>query len=109
MTARFVRNGTCEQACAHGIYVNRLALMRVERSTYPRNPPGSTRQIPRLKTEVFRLHIGDGQTGTASYLVDIPNGGAVIIQNNRLEKGPQDREPFGCDLDRGRRRGQANT
>ena len=33
--------------------------------------------------------IGDGPTGTASYLVDTPDGGIVVIQNNRSANGPK--------------------
>ena len=87
--SEFVRNGTCEQACAHGIYVNRLALLRVERSTFRETRQGHHVKSRAARTEVLGCDIGDGLTGTASYLVDVPNGGAVVIQNNRLEKGPK--------------------
>ena len=87
--SEFVRNGTCEQACAHGIYVNRLALLRVERSTFRETRQGHHVKSRAARTEVLGCDIGDGPTGTASYLVDVPNGGAVVIQNNRLEKGPK--------------------
>ena len=30
----------------------------------------------------------DGVAGTASYEVDIPDGGSVILRNNMIEKGP---------------------
>ncbi|GEP60708.1 right-handed parallel beta-helix repeat-containing protein [Reyranella soli] len=87
--SEFVRNGTCEQACAHGIYVNRLALLRVERSAFRETRAGHHVKSRAFRTEILGCDIGDGPTGTASYLVDIPNGGAVVIQNNRLEKGPK--------------------
>ena len=87
--SEFVRNGTCEQACAHGIYANRLALLRVERSTFRQTREGHHVKSRAARTEVLGCDIGDGPTGTASYLVDVPNGGAVVIQNNRLEKGPK--------------------
>ena len=87
--SEFVRNGTCEQACAHGIYVGRLALLRVERSAFRETRQGHHVKSRAFRTEVLGCDIGDGPTGTASYLVDVPNGGAVLIQNNRLEKGPK--------------------
>jgi hypothetical protein len=31
----------------------------------------------------------DGPTGTASYSIDLPNGGNDLIQGNRIEKGPK--------------------
>ena len=87
--SEFLRNGTCEQACAHGIYANRLRLLRVERSTFRGTRQGHHIKSRSIRTEVLSSEIADGPTGTASYLIDVPNGGAVVIQNNRLEKGPK--------------------
>jgi hypothetical protein len=50
---------------------------------------GSSHQIPRLSNRGFGLRHRRQANGTASYLIDVPNGGAVVIQNNRLEKGPK--------------------
>ena len=33
--------------------------------------------------------IADGAEGTASYLIDVPNGGTVSITDNVLRKGPK--------------------
>ncbi len=33
--------------------------------------------------------IADGPDGDSSYLVDISNGGDLLMQGNRLEKGPK--------------------
>ncbi|HWA70455.1 MAG TPA: hypothetical protein VG821_11560 [Rhizomicrobium sp.] len=33
-------------------------------------------------------HIQDGPDGTASYEIDIPNGGSVVATGNVIEKGP---------------------
>ncbi len=41
-----------------------------------------------LRTEVLDCSIEDGPRGTASYLIDVPNGGAVLLRGNRLSKGP---------------------
>ena len=82
--SEFVRNGTVQ-----GIYVGRIALLRVERSTFRETRQGHHVKSRALRTEVLGCDIADGPTGTASYLVDVPNGGTVVIQNNRLEKGPK--------------------
>ena len=37
--------------------------------------------------------IADGPTGTASYSIDLPNGGNAIIEHNRIEKGPLAQNP----------------
>ena len=87
--SEFTRNGTCEAACAHGIYAGRLGLLRVERSVFRETRQGHHIKSRALRTEVVGSDIADGATGTASYLVDVPNGGAVVIEQNRLAKGPR--------------------
>ena len=87
--SEFTRNGSCEHACAHGIYANRLALLRVERSTFRETRQGHHIKSRALRTEVVGCDIADGPDGTASYLIEAPNGGAVLISDNRLEKGPR--------------------
>ena len=87
--SEFVRNGTCEAACAHGIYVNDLALLRVERSRFRETRQGHHIKSRAARTEVVDCDIADGPNGTASYLVEVPNGGAVVVRDNRLAKGPK--------------------
>ena len=87
--SEFRRNGACNPACAHGIYVNSLTLLRIENTKF-----SDTRQAHHIKsrasrTEIVNCEIIDGPTGTASYLIDIPNGGSLVVQNSTLEKGPK--------------------
>ena len=85
----FDRNGTCEQACAHGLYANRLALLRVERSTFTNTRIAHNIKSRALRTEVIDNTITDGPEGTSSYAVDISNGGDVLIRGNTIQKGPK--------------------
>ncbi len=85
----FVGNGSCEQGCAHGIYANRWALLRVEGSVFRNTRRGHHIKSRALRTEVVGSTIEDGPDGTASYLIDVPNGGGLLVQGNRMEKGPQ--------------------
>lgn len=92
MTVRdseFLRNGTCEQDCAHGIYVGQLALLRVERTLFRETRQGHHIKSRAERTEVIGCDIADGPAGTASYLIDVPNGGSVLVRDNRLAKGPK--------------------
>ena len=41
------------------------------------------------RTVLTGNHIEDGPEGTASYEVDIPNGGSLVMTDNILEKGPK--------------------
>jgi nitrous oxidase accessory protein NosD len=87
--SEFARNGKCEPSCAHGIYINHVALLRVERSKFFDTRVGHHIKSRAARTELVGNDIEDGPEGTASYLVDISNGGDVLIEGNTMEKGPK--------------------
>lgn len=89
--SEFDHNGTCINSggCAHGIYVNNIALLRIERSRFFDTQTGHHIKSRAARTELVDNHIEDGPDGTASYEVDIPNGGALVMTGNVLEKGPK--------------------
>jgi hypothetical protein len=89
--SEFVQNGTCirKHGCAHGIYVNHIALLRIERSRFFNTKAAHHIKSQAKRTELIDNHIEDGPEGTASYEVDIPKGGAVVMTGNVLEKGPK--------------------
>jgi hypothetical protein len=84
----FERNGKCDPNCAHGIYVNHIALLHIEHSKFFDNRVGHHIKSRASRTELVDNDIEDGPDGTASYLVDISNGGGVLIEGNTMEKGP---------------------
>jgi hypothetical protein len=86
--SEFVRNGKCGGSCAHGIYVGKVALLHVEHSKFFETREGHHIKSRALRTELIANEITDGKEGTASYLVEIPNGGSLIMEDNVLEKGP---------------------
>lgn len=86
--SEFLRNGVCAPVCAHGIYIGHIELLHVERSKFMETREGHQIKSRALRTELIGNEIADGPNGTASYLVDIPNGGSLIMENNVLEKGP---------------------
>jgi Right handed beta helix region len=85
----FDKNGTCEGACAHGIYIGNVDLLRVDNSHFSGTRQGHSIKSRALRTEVIGCTIIDGPEGTSSYLIEIPNGGALIVRDNTLEKGPK--------------------
>jgi Right handed beta helix region len=87
--SEFLDNGSCEGACAHGIYINRSALLRIEHSVFRRTHHGHHIKSRAAETILIDNTIEDGPTGNSSYLVDLPNGGTLIMQGNTLEKGPK--------------------
>ncbi|HET7085326.1 MAG TPA: right-handed parallel beta-helix repeat-containing protein [Rhizomicrobium sp.] len=84
----FRGNGNCIAACAHGIYVGHIALLRIENSRFEAQHVGHHIKSRAARTEIVNNEIQDGPTGSASYLVDLPNGGSAVISGNQFEKGP---------------------
>jgi hypothetical protein len=87
--SQFERNGSCVSACAHGIYANHIARLVVSHSRFLETRAAHHIKSRALRTEITDNRIEDGPNGTSSYLVDIPNGGSLILANNVMEKGPQ--------------------
>jgi hypothetical protein len=86
--SEFVGNGTCAPTCGHGIYAGEMALLRVEHCRFRETKEGHHIKSRALSTEVLDSDIEDGPKGTSSFLVELPNGGNLIMKHNILEKGP---------------------
>lgn len=87
--SEFTRNGKCAERCAHAIYVNPIALLYVERSTFFGTRAGHHIKSDALRTLLIGDTIRDGEEGTSSYLVELPIGGSLMMKNDILEKGPK--------------------
>ena len=87
----FDRNGFCQEGsgCAHGIYVNLASSLRVENTVFSGTKQGHHIKSRALRTEVVGCTVKDGENGTASYLIEAPNGGTLIVRDSTLEKGPE--------------------
>ena len=85
----FERNGKCGDACAHGIYAGDLKLLRVETSKFFNTREGHHIKSRAQRTEIVGDTIEDGPDGTASYLIEAPNGGSLLVEDCTLEKGPK--------------------
>ncbi len=88
--SEFVGNGKCSGrgGCAHGIYVGSVASLDVENSRFLDTHAGHNIKSNAASTTVLNCEIEDGPNGTSSYQIDVPNGGTVRIEGNKLEKGP---------------------
>lgn len=90
----FIGNGTCIGRCAHGIYAGApIALLEIDHSVFLDTKVGHHIKSRARNTVIRDNRIEDGPTGTASYLIDIPNGGNVLIQGNTMEKGAGSENP----------------
>jgi hypothetical protein len=87
----FIGNGTCEGGggCAHGVYAGRIGLLRVEHSRFLQTRAGHHIKSRAQRTEVIGCDLQDGSGGTSSLAIDVPNGGAVMLRGNHIEKGPR--------------------
>ena len=92
----FIANGKCEPICAHGIYAGQIGLLRIERSMFRDTRVGHHIKSRAGRTEIVECDIADGPEGTASYLIDIPNGGDLLVERSRLHKGPRAQNPTGA-------------
>lgn len=87
--SEFTRNGTCEHSCAHGVYVGNLDLLRIEHTKFYETQHAHSIKSRAKRTEVIDCNIADGPEGNSSYLIEVPNGGSLLVSGNTLEKGPK--------------------
>ncbi len=85
----FDGNGACYQSCAHGIYIGDFKKLIVEHSVFRDTHQGHQIKSRAMDTEIIDCTIEDGPTGNSSYLIDIPNGGGLLVEGNTMEKGPK--------------------
>ena len=84
----FLGNGDCEGACAHALYVGqRIARLEVSQCIFRDTRIGHDIKSRAHMTVVHDTRIEDGDTGTSSYLIELPDGGDAEIANNFLQKG----------------------
>jgi hypothetical protein len=84
----FIGNGSCIAACAHGVYAGApIFLLDIEHCVFRDTKTAHHIKSRARNTVVRDSRIEDGPDGTSSYLIDVPNGGNVLIQGNVLEKG----------------------
>jgi hypothetical protein len=93
LDSEFRANGVCARQCAHGIYVNKVALLDIERSLFVDQHIGHHIKSRALRTVLIDDTITDGPDGTSSYLVDLSSGGDLLMRGCTLEKGPNSDQP----------------
>ena len=90
----FSGNGSCEGLCAHGIYVGEpIGVLDVERCSFTDTQIGHHVKSRARNTVIVGNEITDGSDGTSSYLIEAPNGGNLLVQDNVLQKGRRSDNP----------------
>lgn len=85
----FERNGASMNGQTHGIYAGAWSEVIVRDSTFLLTHIGHHLKSRAKLTVVEGSKFTDGPDGTASYHIDIPIGGDVVIRNNIFQKGPK--------------------
>ncbi len=94
--SEFYHNGAATGPSAgytHNLYVNGVATLDIENSYFHGAQVGHEMKSRAAVTIVRNTRIADGPTGTASYSIDLPNGGQATLENNQIEKGPRSENP----------------
>jgi hypothetical protein len=89
----FVGNGALIGDCAHGLYANTLALLAIRRSRFEGTRICHHIKSRAVRTEITDSAILDSPGERASYQVDIPHGGDLVLVRNTIRKGPTSGNP----------------
>ncbi|MDE2517184.1 MAG: hypothetical protein KGL12_14250 [Rhodospirillales bacterium] len=72
---------------AHAIYATDIATLSVSDSLFTGTILGHDIKSRAASTNVSGNYLDDGVTGSASYAIDLPNGGAGVITGNVIAQG----------------------
>ena len=87
----FIRNGAMRgAACSgHALYVGHLAAVVLRHARFEAQRACHHVKSRAARTEITDSTIADGPLGGSSYLVDLPNGGDLLLARTELMKGPR--------------------
>jgi hypothetical protein len=85
--SEFARGGYGD-GYSHNIYIGNLGRLTVRSSYFHEARIGHNLKSRARETIIENSYFADGPTGTASYQIDTPNGGVVVLRGNLIHKGP---------------------
>lgn len=84
----FIGNGAGD-GHTHGLYVgDEIDCLLAENNTFTGTIVGHHLKSRARRNLICHNTIGDGVSGTASYAVDVPNGGRALLLGNQMIRGP---------------------
>ena len=89
--SEFANNGAGD-GYSHNLYVNNIASLVIDNSYFHDANLGHEIKSRALSTTITNSRVYDGNS-TASYSIDLPNGGVGVIQNNVIQQGPNSDNP----------------
>jgi hypothetical protein len=90
--SEFARNGYGD-GYTHGVYANRIASLTITNSYFHDTKVGHHIKSRATKTTVSGSRLVDGTNGTASYNIDLPNGGNAVVSGNLIEQSATSQNP----------------
>ena len=72
----------------HNLYIGAVANLIATNSIFQNAVIGHEFKSRALVNDIENNVFSDGPTGSASYSIDLPNGGQALIKNNVIERGP---------------------
>jgi hypothetical protein len=72
----------------HNLYIGSVDKLTVTNSIFQNAVVGHELKSRALVSNIQNNYFSDGPSGTASYDIDLPNGGVALVKNNTIEKGP---------------------
>ena len=95
--SEFFANGAVAGPSAgytHTLYISTgVARLTVEHSYFHGARVGHELKSRAKQTVIRNTRVVDGPTGTASYSIDLPNGGEATITGSQIEQGPKSQNP----------------
>jgi hypothetical protein len=76
----------------HGLYIGRVKRLVVEDSHFHDTRVGHHIKSRAHESRIVNNQIQD-RDGTASYSIDLPNGGVSVVAENVIQQGPQSQNP----------------
>ncbi len=86
--SEFARNGFGDGQ-SHNLYVGAADRLTVLASFFHEARIGHNLKSRARETRIENSYFMDGADGTASYQIDVPNGGLVFLRGNLIQKGPR--------------------
>ncbi len=91
-SSEFAHNGFGD-GHTHNIYIGDVASLVIDGSYFHDALVGHEIKSRAEQTTITNSRIQDGPSGTASYSIDLPNGGNALIQGNVIQQGPASQNP----------------
>ena len=92
-SSEFSHNGAGD-GYSHGIYINDVKSLVIQDSYFHDAQVGHEIKSRAESTTITGTRIFDNTGGTASYSVDLPNGGVAVLSNDIVEKGANTQNPY---------------